>query len=37
MRLGLFTPVFNSLSLSETLEELKRYPAITSLELGCGG
>jgi sugar phosphate isomerase/epimerase len=37
MKLGLFTPVFNSLSLSEMLEELKRYPAITALELGCGG
>ena len=37
MRLGLFTPVFNALSLDAMLEELKRYPAITALELGCGG
>ena len=37
MNLGLFTPVLPSLSLSEMLVELKRYPQITSLELGTGG
>ena len=37
MKLGLFTPVFQKLSLDELLVELKRYPAITSLELGAGG
>ena len=37
MQLGLFTPVFNHLSLPELLAELKRYPAIRSLELGTGG
>jgi sugar phosphate isomerase/epimerase len=37
MRLGLFTPVFAKLSLEQLLEELKRYPLITRLELGCGG
>lgn len=37
MRLGLFTPVFANLSLDELLAELKRYPQITMLELGCGG
>jgi len=37
MNLGLFTPVFGRLSLSEMLVELKRYPQITSLELGTGG
>ena len=37
MKLGLFTPVFNALSLDAMLNELKHYPAITALELGCGG
>ena len=37
MQLGLFTPVFNNLSFEGMLVELKRYPAITSLELGTGG
>ena len=37
MRLGLFTPVFAKLSFEELLVELKRFPAITSLELGAGG
>jgi sugar phosphate isomerase/epimerase len=37
MRLGLFTPVFGNLSLDELLQQMKRYPQITALELGCGG
>ncbi len=37
MKLGLFTPVFQNLSLEELLAELKRYPAIEALELGTGG
>lgn len=37
MKLGLFTPVFAALSFEGLLSELKRYPAITALELGCGG
>lgn len=37
MQLGLFTPVFNNLSFPALLTELKRYPAIQSLELGTGG
>ena len=37
MKLGLFTPVFGKLSLDELLVELKKYPQITALELGCGG
>lgn len=37
MQLGLFTPVFNNLSFPELITELKRYPAIRSLELGTGG
>lgn len=37
MQLGLFTPVFARLSFDELLRELKRYPQITALELGCGG
>jgi sugar phosphate isomerase/epimerase len=37
MRLGLFTPVFGSQSFDDLLQELKRYPEITALELGCGG
>jgi sugar phosphate isomerase/epimerase len=37
VQLGLFTPVFNSLSFDALLTELKRYPEITTLELGTGG
>ncbi len=37
MRIGLFTPVFGRLSFDELLRELKRYPAVQSLELGTGG
>jgi len=37
VQLGLFTPVFNSLSLDALLTELKRYPEISTLELGTGG
>lgn len=37
MHIGLFTPVFNSLSFDELLTELKRYPQIRGLELGTGG
>lgn len=37
MKLGLFTPVFNALSMSSLLIELKRYPQIQTLELGTGG
>jgi sugar phosphate isomerase/epimerase len=37
VRLGLFTPVFAKLGFDQLLKELKRYPLITRLELGCGG
>lgn len=37
MKLGLFTPVFNSLDLDAMLTELKRYPQIEMLEIGTGG
>lgn len=37
MKLGLFTPVFNSLDLDAMLTELKRYPQIQMLEIGTGG
>ena len=37
MRLGLFTPVFQEKSLDAMLLELKRYPAIQTLEIGTGG
>ncbi len=37
MRLGLFTPVFAKLGLTQLLDELTHYPLITRLELGCGG
>jgi sugar phosphate isomerase/epimerase len=37
MKLGLFTPVFQKLSFDELLQQLKHYPQITALELGCGG
>jgi sugar phosphate isomerase/epimerase len=37
MQLGLFTPLFNGLSLDSLLSELKRYPEIQMLEIGTGG
>jgi sugar phosphate isomerase/epimerase len=37
MQLGLFTPLFNGLSLDALLSELKRYPEIQMLEIGTGG
>lgn len=37
MQLGLFTPLFNDLSLDDLLVELRRYPQIQRLELGTGG
>ena len=37
LRLGLFTSIFNGLSLAALLEELQRYPQIRMLELGTGG
>jgi sugar phosphate isomerase/epimerase len=37
MQIGLFTPVFHSLSLDELFIELKKYPEITAVEIGCGG
>src|SRR5579875_3284741 len=37
MKIGLFTPLFNKLTLDELLAELQRYPEIRSLELGTGG
>jgi len=37
MRLGLFTPIFNGLSLDSLLVELKKYPQIETLEIGTGG
>ena len=37
MKLGLFTPIFNSLDLDAMLAELKRYPQIELLEIGTGG
>lgn len=37
MQLGLFTPVFQALSLPQMLTELRRWPALTMLELGTGG
>ena len=37
MKLGLFTPIFNSLDLDAMLAELKRYPQIEMLEIGTGG
>ena len=36
MRLGLFTALYGSLSFEELLKELKKYPAITAIELGTG-
>ena len=37
MQLGLFTPVFAALPLEDMIAEVKRYPAITTLEIGTGG
>jgi sugar phosphate isomerase/epimerase len=37
VRLGLFTPIFNGVSLAALIDALKRYPQITMLELGTGG
>ncbi|MBB5056689.1 sugar phosphate isomerase/epimerase [Granulicella aggregans] len=37
MKLGLFTPLFAKLSFVDLLKELKLYPEITALEIGCGG
>lgn len=37
MKLGLFTPIFNSLDLEAMLQELRRYPKIKMLEIGTGG
>ncbi|MDE3106063.1 MAG: sugar phosphate isomerase/epimerase [Acidobacteriota bacterium] len=37
MKLGLFTPLYNELSLEAMLDELKRYPQIEMLEIGTGG
>lgn len=37
MRLGLFTPIFNALSLDSLLVELKGYPEVQALEIGTGG
>jgi sugar phosphate isomerase/epimerase len=37
MQLGLFTPVFQDLSLDQMLAELRAYPQIQALELGTGG
>jgi sugar phosphate isomerase/epimerase len=36
LRLGLFTALYQSLTLDELLKELKKYPAITAIELGTG-
>lgn len=37
MQIGLFTPIFNSFTLDQLLLELKQYPEITAIEVGCGG
>jgi sugar phosphate isomerase/epimerase len=37
VKLGLFTPVFATLSFDELLTELRKYPHIEALELGAGG
>ncbi|HSY35991.1 MAG TPA: sugar phosphate isomerase/epimerase [Acidobacteriaceae bacterium] len=37
MKLGLFTAVFNNLSLEEALTSIQRWPEITMLEIGTGG
>jgi sugar phosphate isomerase/epimerase len=36
MKLGLFAVLFQALSLDELLKELKKYPALTAIELGTG-
>ena len=36
MKLGLFTALFGSLNFDGLLQQLKRYPAITAVELGTG-
>jgi sugar phosphate isomerase/epimerase len=36
MQLGLFTPVFNSLSFDAMLAEIKRYPQLEALEIATG-
>jgi sugar phosphate isomerase/epimerase len=37
MKLGLFTPVFGTLTLDGLISELATYPAIQCIELGTGG
>ena len=37
MKLGLFTAVFNNLSLEEALTTIRQWPHITMLEIGTGG
>jgi hypothetical protein len=37
MKIGLFTPVYGSLSTSEMLEKVKALPQVGALELGTGG
>jgi sugar phosphate isomerase/epimerase len=36
LKLGLFTALYQSLSLDELLKELQKYPALTAVELGTG-
>ena len=37
MQIGLFTPIFNTLTLNQLFIELKKYPEVTAVEIGCGG
>lgn len=37
MHLGIFTPVWGTLTLEEMLKEVARYPRVKSLEIGTGG
>ena len=37
MKLGLFTAVFNGLSLEEAIASIRQWPQITMLEIGTGG
>jgi sugar phosphate isomerase/epimerase len=37
MQIGLFTPIFSSLTLDQLFLELKKYPEVTAIEIGCGG
>jgi sugar phosphate isomerase/epimerase len=37
MKLGLFTAVFNGLSLEEAIASIRHWPQITMLEIGTGG